>query len=492
MSSEKSSIAQLIFPNQLFKNTDYLDKDQPIFLVEEFLFFRQYKFHKQKIAFHRASMKFYEEYLTRANFKVIYIGSTSLLSDIQDLIIYLENEKFEKILITDVCDNWLENRIKKTKLALEILGNPLFINSREDLKVYFENKKLYHQTDFYKQQRISRNILMEAGKPLGGKWTFDKENRKRYPKNRKAPSIHFSANSQYYEEAKIYVDKNFSVNYGNLTPYQLYPVTFDEAETWFFQFLELRFADFGIYEDSIVEREHFLHHSVLSPLMNIGLLTANNVVTQATDHASKFDISISSLEGFVRQILGWREFVRGIYLYEGTFQRNKNYWKHRDPLPKSFYTGKTGIKPVDSTILKILETGYAHYIERLMIIANLMNILKLDPDQVYQWFMELFIDSYDWVMVPNVYGMSSYSDGGKMSTKPYISGSNYIKKMSDYPDGDWSEKWDALFWNFVNDNRNFFERNPRLGMMVKTLDKMSDETRSMYLQVAQQTIKHLK
>ena len=327
---------------------------------------------------------------------------------------------------------------------------------------------------------------------MGDKWTFDTENRKKYPKNKKAPSIHYPENSKFYKEARKYTEKNFGENYGNLSSYQLYPVTFEEAENWFNQFLELRFADFGVYEDSIVEREHFLHHSVLSPLLNIGLLNAEKVLREAIEYAKDFDIPINSLEGFVRQILGWREFVRGIYVYEGTFQRNKNYWKHKNSLPKSFYDAKTKIKPIDSTILKVLETGYAHHIERLMIFANFMNLLKLNPDEVYQWFMEMFIDSYDWVMVPNVYGMSSFSDGGKMSTKPYISGSNYIKKMSDYAGGEWTEKWDALFWNFVNENRQFFKSNPRLGMMLRTLDKMTDDKKSEHFKIAKQTIKDLK
>jgi len=455
MTETENLVAQLIFPHQLLKDTDYLDKNQPIYLVEEFLFFKQYKFHKQKIAFHRASMKFYEKYLLEAGFKVHYVESNDELSDIQQLIKHLEKKKFTEILITDVCDNWLEKRIKETKLKLQIVDNPIFINTKEDLKEYFEGKEFYHQTDFYKQQRISRNILMKAGKPLGGKWTFDTENRKKYPKNKKSPPIIFPENSEYYEEAKIYTEKYFGENYGNLTSYQLYPTTFEDAEKWLGQFLEMRFADFGIYEDSIVEREHFLHHSVLSPLLNIGLLTPDFVLDQAIKYAEDFDVPINSLEGFVRQILGWREFVRGIYLYQGTFQRNKNYWKHKNALPESFYTAKIGIKPIDSTILKVLKTGYAHHIERLMIFANLMNLMNINPNDVYQWFMEMFIDSYDWVMVPNVYGMSSFSDGGKMSTKPYISGSNYIKKMSDYSDGDWSEKWDSLFWNFVNEIVSF-------------------------------------
>ncbi|MDC8104575.1 cryptochrome/photolyase family protein [Chryseobacterium sp. PTM-20240506] len=484
--------AQLIFPHQLFEDTDYLIQDQPVFLIEEFLFFRQYAFHKQKIAFHRATMKFYEHTLKKSGFEVEYIESSSKYSDIRNLILKLENDHFKTIKTTDVCDNWLEKRLRQTKLDLEIHDSSLFLNTKEELKDYFEGKKSYHQTDFYKQQRITRNILMKAGKPLGGKWTYDTENRRKYPKNKKAPFIYFPTNNQYYEEAKEYTEKHFSKNYGILTDEQLYPTTFKEAEKWLEQFLEMRFPEFGIYEDSIVEKENFLHHSVLSPLMNVGLLTAENVLEKAISFAKENDIPVNSLEGFVRQILGWREFVRGVYLYQGVHQRNKNYWKHKQKLPASFYTAKTGIQPVDSSIQKILKTGYAHHIERLMIFANLMNLCQFDPDEVYQWFMEMFIDSYDWVMVPNVYGMSTFSDGGKMSTKPYISGSNYIKKMSDYPNGEWAEQWDALFWNFINDNKDFFAKNPRLGMMLRTLEKMPEEQRKQHIKRAKEFIENLK
>lgn len=483
--------AQLIFPHQLFEDMDYLDKSQPVFLIEEFLFFKQYSFHQQKIAFHRATMKFYENELKKAGFEVEYIESSSKFSDIQNLIPKLEKENFTTIKITDVCDNWLEKRLKETKLELEILDSPLFINTKDDLKDYFEGKKSYHQTDFYKQQRIARNILMKVGKPLGGKWTYDTENRKKYPKNKNAPVIYFPKNNEFYEEAKQYTEKHFAKNYGTLTNEQLYPTTFKEAEHWLEQFLENRFLEFGVYEDSIVEKEHFLHHSVLSPLMNVGLLTPENVLEKAISFAKDHDIPVNSLEGFVRQILGWREFVRGVYVYQGTYQRNKNYWKHKQKLPESFYTAKTGIRPIDSSLQKILKTGYAHHIERLMIFANFMNLTQFNPDEVYQWFMEMFIDSYDWVMVPNVYGMSSFSDGGKMSTKPYISGSNYIKKMSDYPDGEWAEQWDALFWNFINDHQDFFAQNPRLGMMLRTLEKMPEEKRKQHFKTAKEFIESL-
>lgn len=492
MAKNVKHTAQLIFPHQLFEDTDYLIKDQPVFLVEEFLFFRQYAFHKQKIAFHRATMKFYEDYLKKSGFEVEYIESSSKYSDIRNLIEKIERDHFKTIQTTDVCDHWLEKRLKETKLDLEMPDSPLFINTQEDLKDYFEGKKLYHQTDFYKQQRITRNILMKGEKPLGGKWTYDTENRKKYPKNKKAPFLHFPKNNEYYQEAKAYTEKYFSTNYGTLTDEQLYPTTFKEAEQWLEQFLEMRFPEFGIYEDSIVEKEYFLHHSVLSPMMNVGLLTAEHVLEKAISFARENDIPVNSVEGFVRQILGWREFVRGVYLYQGVYQRNKNYWQHKQKLPESFYTAQTGIRPVDSSIQKILKTGYAHHIERLMIFANLMNLCQIDPDEIYQWFMEMFIDAYDWVMVPNVYGMSSFSDGGKMSTKPYISGSHYIKKMSDYPDGEWAGQWDALFWNFINDNKEFFAKNPRLGMMLRTFEKMPEEKQQQHIKTAKEFIKNLK
>lgn len=484
--------AQLIFPHQLFQDVSHLEKEFPVFLIEEYLFFKQYKFHQQKLAFHRATMKFYEAFLKEKGFNAHYLEASSAISDVRNLIKKLENDDFETIKIIDVCDNWLEKRISKTKLKLEILENPSFINSKEDLKTYFEEKNKFHQTDFYKQQRISRNILLENGKPKGGKWTYDTENRKKYPKNKTAPFLNFPLKNTFYEEAKNYVSKNFPNHYGELNDFQIYPTTFAEAENWLNDFLENRFLEFGDYEDSIVKNQHFLHHSVISPLLNVGLLTPKSIIEKTIDFAEKNNISLNSLEGFVRQILGWREFIRGVYLYKGSFERNQNFWNHQNPLPKSFYTGETGITPIDITIKKILKTGYAHHIERLMLLSNFMNLCKLHPHQIYQWFMEMFIDAFDWVMVPNVYGMSLFADGGIMSTKPYISGSNYVLKMSNYPKGDWTETWDALFWNFIDENQAFFSKNPRLGMILNTWNKMNASQKEHHKKTAEQYLKNIK
>jgi deoxyribodipyrimidine photolyase-related protein len=263
-----------------------------------------------------------------------------------------------------------------------------------------------------------------------------------------------------------------------------YPISFDSAHEWLIQFLNNRFQEFGIYEDAMVAGESILHHSVLSPLINIGLLTPEEVLNETLHYVAKNNIPLNSFEGFIRQIIGWREFIYQVYARAGSQQRTRNYWGFKRKIPTSFYSGNTGIVPLDDAIQKLQKTGYNHHIERLMIIGNFMLLCEFDPDEVYVWFMTLFIDAYDWVMVPNVYGMSQFADGGIFATKPYISGSNYILKMSDFKSGSWQKTWDGLFWNFMDRHRDFFLKNPRLGMLVRSWDKMSPEKREIHLNEA--------
>ena len=216
-------------------------------------------------------------------------------------------------------------------------------------------------------------------------------------------------------------------------------------------------------------------------MLNIGLITPIEIIKACLKYIEANDIPINSAEGFIRQIIGWREFMRGMYEAKGSEQRTLNYWKFTRKIPQSFYNGTTGIEPIDTTIKKILQTGYCNHIERLMILGNFMMLCEFDPNEVYQWFMELFIDAYDWVMVPNIYGMSQFSDGGLLATKPYISGSNYIQKMSNYKKSTWQPIWDGLFWNFMDKHRNFFLSNPRLGMLVRMYDKMPEEKKQQHL-----------
>ncbi|RZM18749.1 MAG: cryptochrome/photolyase family protein [Pedobacter sp.] len=398
--------------------------------------------------------------------------------------------------ITDPVDNWLEKRVRqsceKNNLKLQVHTTPNFLNSKESVAAFFDNKKKYFQTDFYTWQRKERNILMDAtGQPIGGKWSYDADNRQRFPKKTNPPRLTVPEENNFLKEARAYVQKHFFKNYGNGSGASLFAVTYEDAETWLAEFLKERFEHFGIYEDAIVANEHILHHSVLTPMLNIGLLHPQEVIDAALAAADEYHIPLNSVEGFVRQVMGWREFIHIVYEREGTKQRTTNYWKFDRKIPESFWKGETGIEPIDTTIKKVLKTGYCHHIERLMVLGNFMILCEFDPDEVYRWFMELFIDAYDWVMVPNVYGMTQFADGGLMTTKPYISGSNYLVKMGDYKKGEWQQVWDGLFWRFMSVHRNFVLKNPRLGMLLGTFDKMPAEKRNAHLDAAENYLNSL-
>jgi|688.fasta_scaffold05054_5 deoxyribodipyrimidine photolyase-related protein len=480
----------LIFPHQLFKNNPLFEADGEYYLIEEYLFFRQYRFHQQKIAFHRANMKYYENYLLKKGLKVTYIDSTSDLADIRKLLSSSSFPATLQISLIDPTDDWLMQRIQKVcqqrGWAIKCYESPLFLNTNESLQGFFQpGKKKYLQTEFYKQERIKRKILMtDNGGPLGGQWTYDVENRKKFPRGKTAVKVNYPPSNNYSEEARQYTLKNYAHHPGALTADFRYPVGFEESEQWLQQFLANRLCEFGEYEDAIVQKEILLNHSLLSPVMNIGMISPAAIIEKTIQHCDEHEIPLNSSEGFIRQLMGWREFIRGIYRDKGVAQRTRNYWGFKRKIPAGFYDGSTGILPVDETIKKVLKTGYCHHIERLMILGNFMLLCEFDPDEVYRWFMELFIDAYDWVMVPNIYGMSQFADGGLMATKPYISGSNYLMKMSDYPKGPWQEVWDALFWRFLDKQRAFFSANPRMGMLLKSYDGWDQEKRNKLQQKA--------
>lgn len=484
-------IANLIFPHQLFENNELYSNGGDNYIIEETLFFNQYKFHKKKLAFHRASMKEYQNLLQQSNCKTYYIDSISEHSDIKSLIKYLKNKNYTCLHYYDVVDHWLNKHIitaaQNSNITTKQYDSPLFINSNNELLTFFKpTKKSFFQTSFYKQQRLKHELLITSqGEPLGGKWTFDAENRKKHPAKKTPPEINFEKASNSWTDAVEYISKNYGTNPGELNNQYIYPTTHSAAQQWLSTFFEERFEEFGVYEDAIKKHEIFINHSLLSPLINVGLLHPMDVVQKAVESAKKNNIPINSLEGFVRQIIGWREFIRGMYTAKGVESRTKNFWGFERQIPSSFYDGTTGIEPIDDTIKKVLKTSYNHHIERLMIVGNFMVLCEFHPDSVYQWFMEMYIDAYDWVMVPNVYGMSQFSDGGLFATKPYISGSNYIIKMSDYKKGEWSEIWDALYWRFIAVHQNFFSKNPRLNMMVNLWNKMPAEKKENHLNKAE-------
>ena len=471
----------LIFPNQLFKIKKQFTDVNHIALIQDNIFFGcdsqwQQKFHCQKIIFHKATMDSYEEDLKSQGFNVIYLKHQRE-SRTEDNLNYLSEKGLNYFITYEAFDWSLEKRIKdfslKNNIKLEIRKNDMFLTCPDISEEILNQKKIYGMQKFYKIQRKSLNILIEKdGSPTGGTWSFDKMNRKKLPNSIEVPRVPNIKTSRLLDNAKKEVSINYKDYYGSTENFN-YPLSHKDAEEWLDNFLIERFNLFGDYEDAIHSNHRTLWHSVLSPLINSGLLTPRQIIDKSWEFYQSNNIGINSYEGFVRQIIGWREFILLMYKRNSLELRNGNFWDFEDkPIPLSFYTGQTGIRPLDDSIKNILETGYAHHIERLMIVGNLMLLCRFHPNQVYKWFMELFIDSYDWVMVPNVYGMSQFSDGGLFTTKPYISGSNYIRKMSNYKSEDWCSTWDSLFWTFIDDYKNKFKDQYRLSMILRNLEKM--------------------
>jgi deoxyribodipyrimidine photolyase-related protein len=249
-------------------------------------------------------------------------------------------------------------------------------------------------------------------------------------------------------------------------------------------------SHFGDYQDAIVEGKTFLYHSILSAPINIGLLSPKEVIDYALTSNKK--TPLNALEGFIRQIIGWREFVYGVYLVHGKKQKQSNFFRHKNNLPNAFWDASTQLDPVDDTLKRIDKHCYAHHIERLMVLGNILLLLEVHPKQVYTWFMEQFIDSYEWVMIPNVFGMSQYADGGLMVTKPYISSSNYIKKMSDYKKGEWEPLWTALYWRFMIKHKTKLQDIPRMFRQIQLLQRLSPETKQAHIKRAETYLRTLK
>jgi deoxyribodipyrimidine photolyase-related protein len=484
----------LIFPHQLFKNHPAVNKTRIVYLIEDPLFFgdenHPVKFHRQKLVFHRASMTAFKDYLEKKGLEVKYINYSTNSKTLKPdyLITLFIKNKPKEIYFADVVDFILEKRIKrcaeKLKIGIKKYSTPMFISDEDRIEKYFSKKKKYLMASFYAEQRKRLNILMDGDKPAGGKWSFDDENRKKLPGEITLPKVKFLKENKYVIKAREEVEKYFNANPG-FTDSFFFPTNHKEAESWFTDFLKNRFRLFGDYEDAISKDELIIYHSVLSPLLNSGLLTPEYVVEKSIKFAAQNKIPINALEGFIRQIIGWREFIRIIYEKEGVRQRNSNYFTFKKKMPEAFYCATTGIEPVDSTIKKLLKHSYLHHIERLMVLGNFMLLCEINPNEVYKWFMELFIDAYDWVMVPNVYGMSQFADGGLMSTKPYISSSNYILKMSDYKKGSWCNIWDGLYWRFIDKYKGLFAENPRMSMMMRLLEKMDQKKLSAHFKAAE-------
>lgn len=377
-------------------------------------------------------------------------------------------------------------------LEVERLDSPMFLNTVSENEAYRVGKRRWFMADFYKHQRRSKSLLMDGDVPVGGRWSFDEDNRKKVPKALlgSIPELGCPQFDQADRDAQDHVLSKYPEAPGSLERL-LYPSSHEGATEWLNRFIAERFAHFGAYEDAIVEGENTLWHGVLTPMLNVGLLTPAQLVAAAEGAHVANAAPINSVEGFVRQVVGWREFMRATYDDLGVAMRTGNHWNHTRRMPRQFYDGTTGVGPVDDAIKRVLETGYCHHIERLMVLGGFMFLCEIDPRDIYRWFMELFVDSYDWVMVPNVYAMSQHADGGLITTKPYFSGSSYIRKMSNHAKGPWVEIWDGLYWRWILNHSEALAKNPRWAMMCAMARKMDPEKQNQHRANAEAFLRQL-
>ena len=474
----KPQDAFLVLGDQLYPLEHFRPfKVKKAFMAEDYELCTHFKYNQKKLVLFLSAMRHFAE---SSEFEVTYekFGAKPAATApyLERLTKYLKREKITTLHYFEIEDKFFESRVHD---LLETLGieakvhqTPKFMTARAEFEAYLACVKKPFMKTFYEAQRRRREILVtEDGKPVGGKWSFDTENRKPYRASVKPPDVGWVKPDDVTLEVMKLVGTHFADHPGTVEGFG-YPVTHAQAAAWLVKFLRERLLNFGAYEDSITNKHETLFHSVLTPSLNCGLITPGAVVKTALQFAKKNDVPMNSLEGFVRQVTGWREFVHGIYRHYSVRQEGANFFKHQRKLKECWYDGTTGIPPLDDAITKAGRLAYCHHIERLMIVGNLMLLCELAPTEAHRWFMEMFIDSADWVMGPNVYGMTQFSDGGIFATKPYICGSNYLLKMGDYKRGDWCETVDALYWTFIDKHVDYFNGNPRLSIMPRALAKM--------------------
>ncbi|MDG1278894.1 MAG: cryptochrome/photolyase family protein [Algoriphagus sp.] len=449
--------------------------------------------HIQKAVAFFLSMRNFADQLRDAGHEVLYfkLDQEDNEQDLSKMISKLVKEGNFKSFEYQLPDEYrLDQQLKTISNSLDIparaVGTEHFLTEREFLADFFKGKKTYLMETFYRQMRKDYDILMEGKEPIDGKWNFDAENRSALKDKRllRKPKLHPKAVNELVEMVhRAGVKTIGEIDTGAFN----WPTSRVECLEILDYFCENLLIHFGDYQDALTTWDPFLFHSRLSFAMNSKMLSPLEVVKRVEESwkANQSQISISQVEGFIRQIIGWREYMRGIYWAKMPHFAELNFFGHDRKLPDWFWTGKTKMKCLSHTITQSLEQAYAHHIQRLMVTGNFMLLAGIHPDEVDQWYLGIYIDAIEWVEITNTRGMSQFADGGIVGTKPYVSSANYIKKQGNYcghcaydpnkKTGDGACPFNSLYWHFYDRNRDKLEKNPRIGMAYRTLDKMKDK-----------------
>ncbi len=449
------------------------------------------KHHKKKIAFLFSAMRHFAEELEGRGHKVCYTKLDDLenAGSFKDEVARaLQQHNSEKIIVTAPSEYRVLKDIQDWEadfgIPIEIRPDDRFLCTPEEFAEWADDRKQLRMEYFYREMRKKNNVLMNDDKPEGGQWNYDSENRKPPKEGLDIPQTYMSEPNEITQEVINLVSDKFNDHFGDLEPFH-FAVTRDQALQALDQFITERLCQFGDYQDAMIQGEPWMYHSHLSFYINCGLLNPLECIRRAEEAYRKGKAPLNAAEGFIRQILGWREYIRGIYWLKMPEYAEENYLEAQRELPWMFWGGDTKMNCLAQCVKETKENAYAHHIQRLMVLGNFCLLTGIDPKLVNEWFLVVYADAYEWVEMPNVSGMILYADGGYLTSKPYISGGAYINRMSNYckgcsykvskKNGPEACPFNYLYWNFVIEHEDKFSGNPRMGHSYRTLAKMDDE-----------------
>ena len=476
---------------------EHADKSSDIIVMAEVADEASYvPHHPKKIAFLFAAMRKFAAHLKADGWQVAYTtlddpDNTNAITG--ELIRRAAQHKAKAVIATEPGEWRLITALNDCPLPITLHQDTRFIASHAEFEAWAEGRKELRMEWFYRDMRRKTGLMMEGDKPAGGKWNFDHDNRKSAPKsvNHSGP-MSFTPDEVVDDVLKL-VDTRFGENFGNLHPFW-FATDAEQAQRALTHWITYALPHFGDFQDAMMTDEKFLYHSVISQYINAGLLDPLDVCRQVEQAWKDNHAPINAAEGFIRQIIGWREYMRGIYFLEGPDYTRRNTLDHSRDLPAMFWGAETKMTCVAKAVEQTKTESYAHHIQRLMVTGNFALLAGIDPYQVHEWYLAVYADAYEWVEAPNVIGMSQFADGGIVGSKPYISSGNYIAKMSDYCKGcayNVKDKTGAdacpfnlLYWDFLTRHRDRFAKNPRMGNMYRVWDRMDDARKQTVLSEA--------
>lgn len=487
---------RLILGDQLNINHSWFNKvdDNVLYVMFELKQEQEYvKHHIQKIALFFKSMREFKETLEERGHHINYFtisSNNSTQSFVCNLVDLAKKYQVKTIEFQSPDEYRLSEHLKGLNdytYKVKEYDTEHFYTTREELADFFKNRKTFVLESFYEMLRKKHQILVDKNnKPIGGKWNFDEDNRNKIPKNHNITELKIINND--VSEIISEIDKNGIEHFGSIKNGKVeFPVNREQSLEVLNNFLEFGLPFFGKFQDAMTDKSWRIYHSLLSFSLNVKLISPKEVINQSVDYYFKNSeiITIAQIEGFVRQILGWREYVRGIYWLKMPNYSSLNYFNYSKPLPSYYWDGKTKLKCVSHSTSQSLNKSYAHHIQRLMVLGNFALLTETNPNEVDDWYLGVYADAIEWVQLPNTRGMSQFSDGGIMGTKPYVSSANYIHKMSDYCDncyydrkknyGDKSCPFNSLYWNFIDKNEDKLKTNRRMSLMYAVWNKKCAE-----------------